>query len=595
VTTTTVPISSRRKARARRSLFSTVIRNPLGAIPIAILTIILIVSFTWPVLAPFDPAVPRLDQVNSPPNSVYLLGGDGQGRDILSRLLQASQLTMLGALTVAIVSLVIGVSVGLIAGYFGGAADSVANWASSLALAVPSIIVLIALYPVIGASVVLTMATFGVLVSPFLFRLVRTLTRSVRQELYVDAARVVGLSAPKIMARHILAAIRGPIILTTAGMVAAGILVQAGLEFLGLGSPGQATWGGMLQDAFLNIYRSPIAVLWPGLAIGITTGSLALLANAVRDAVEESTILDRGDTPSTVTTENDAEPVISASSLVSDRANAVLSARDLVVGFRDRDEVKIVVHGISFDIRPGEVLGLVGESGSGKSQTAFAILGLLSSGAEIVSGSIQFDGVELADGSRASRPLGRRIGYVPQEPTSNLDPCETVGLQLMAPLQHHLKYSKTKAYAESVSMLTRVGIREPEHVMRLYPHEISGGMAQRVLIAGAIACGAELIIADEPTTALDVTVQAEILELLRSLQRERGLSMLLITHNLGVVADICNRVAVMRAGRLAEMGDAEAVLTMPQHPYTRALMASSLESAPVRTERAIELTGGGVR
>jgi peptide/nickel transport system permease protein len=235
-------------------------------------------------------------------------------------------------------------------------------------------------------------------------------------------------------------------------------------------------------------------------------------------------------------------------------------------------------------------MGLVGESGSGKTQTAFAVLGLLSPGGTLLGGSsIRFDGVEV---SRLTEPerrglRGSRIGYIPQEPMSNLDPCFRVGEQLVEPLRTVSGMTKATAVQEALNLLERVGIPEPRRTFAAYPHEISGGMAQRVLIAGAVSGTPDLLIADEPTTALDVTVQAEVLDLLRDLQTEFGMAMLLVTHNFGVVADICDRVAVMQNGRIVEVNDVRPLFASPQHTYTKTLLNSTLEDSTPRTRHEV--------
>ena len=239
-------------------------------------------------------------------------------------------------------------------------------------------------------------------------------------------------------------------------------------------------------------------------------------------------------------------------------------------------------------VRRGEVLGLVGESGSGKSQTAFSILGLLPPEAKVSADNITFGGEELAGMSRSAmnRLRGCRIAYVPQEPMSNLDPSFKIGYQLTEPIRQHLGLSKKAAKARAIALLARVGIADPERTFKAYPHEISGGMAQRVLIAGAVSCDPELLIADEPTTALDVTVQAEVLDLMRSLQEERQMGMILVTHNFGVVADICDRIAVMQTGKIVETAPAGELFAHPQHAYTRMLLDSTLEDSVPRPQLA---------
>ncbi|MDD0858513.1 ABC transporter ATP-binding protein [Arthrobacter alpinus] len=227
----------------------------------------------------------------------------------------------------------------------------------------------------------------------------------------------------------------------------------------------------------------------------------------------------------------------------------------------------------------------MGESGSGKTQTAWSVLDLLPREAMILGGSITIDGQD-----RAKLPAGRRrallgdtLAYIPQEPMSNLDPSFTVGQQLTLPLRRTMGMSRGEANAKALALLERVGIADPERTFNSYPHQISGGMAQRVLIAGAVSCEPKVLVADEPTTALDVTVQAEVLDLLRSLQQERGMAMLLVTHNFGVVADICDRVAVMQHGRIVETGDVAEIFAAPKHPYTRMLLGSLLHEREPRT------------
>jgi len=263
----------------------------------------------------------------------------------------------------------------------------------------------------------------------------------------------------------------------------------------------------------------------------------------------------------------------------------LLDVAGLAVGYPQADgSVTRVVDNVSLDIRRGEVHGLIGESGSGKTQTAWSVLRLLPAGGEILQGSIRFDGEDLSKVSEARmRDIrGGRIAYIPQEPMSNLDPSFTIGSQLTEPMRIKLGVSKSEAKARALKLLGQVGIPNPERTFASYPHELSGGMAQRVLIAGAVSCEPALVIADEPTTALDVTIQAEILDLLRELQQELGVTILIVTHNFGVVADLCDRVSVMQKGRIVETGPARAVFADPQHPYTRSLFDAILDESQAR-------------
>ncbi|MFB8085552.1 dipeptide/oligopeptide/nickel ABC transporter permease/ATP-binding protein [Streptomyces sp. NPDC055992] len=562
-----------------------VLRNPLGGLSAALLLLIVAAVLLAPVIASQDPGASSLSQAFAGPSGGHPLGMDSAGRDILARVLYGGRTTLGGALLALAIALALGVPTGLFAGYRGGRFDSVANWTVNLVMALPAMVVLLASRAILGPDVHVLMIVLGVLVAPSFFRLVRGIVANVRGELYVDAAKVSGLSDTRIVARHVLTVVRGPIIIQVALVAGIAIALQAGLEFLGVGSGSTATWGAMLNEAFQNIQRAPRLILWPGLALGLTNCALVLLAGAVRDALE-----DQAPRPArrraVRAAEPAAEPAESADSADSAAPRAaLLSVRGLTVAYARPDGTdKEVVHGVDLDVRPGEIVGLVGESGSGKTQTAFSVLGLLPEGGRVTRGSITVNGLETAGmRERDHRALrGRTLAYVPQEPMSNLDPAFTIGSQLMEPVRHHLGLGRKEAADKARELLRLVEIPDPDRTLRLYPHEISGGMAQRVLIAGAMSCDPDLLIADEPTTALDVRVQAEVLDLLRRLRDERGLGVLLVTHNLGVVADVCDRVAVMNAGRIVETGTSEQILGAPQDPYTRTLLAAVLDDAPAR-------------
>ncbi|MFJ6854453.1 dipeptide/oligopeptide/nickel ABC transporter permease/ATP-binding protein [Streptomyces sp. NPDC091271] len=558
------------------------LRNPLGAISAGMLLLLVAGVVLAPLIAPQAPDVSSLGDAFAAPDGAHPMGMDSAGRDILSRILYGGRNTLGGAVVALAIALALGVPSGLYAGYYGGRFDSVANWAVNLVMALPAMVVLLASRAILGPNVWVLMIVLGVLVAPAFFRLVRGIVANVRKELYVDAAKVSGLSDTRIVARHILIVVRGPLIIQVALVAGIAIGLQAGLEFLGVGSGSAATWGAMLNEAFQNIQRAPLLILWPGLALGLTNGSLVLLAGALRDVLE-----DRGGEPAgrrrrrPRTQAAPPAPVVDSPS----EPGALLSVRGLTVTYARPDGTgKEVVHGIDLDVHPGEIVGLVGESGSGKTQTAFSVLGILPEGGRVASGSVMIKGQEVVGlPERAHRGLrGGTVAYVPQEPMSNLDPAFTVGSQLMEPMRHVLGISRKEAAERAIDLLRLVEIPDPARTMRLYPHEISGGMAQRVLIAGAMSCDPELLIADEPTTALDVRVQAEILGLLRRLQQDRGLGVLLVTHNLGVVADLCDRVAVMSDGRILETGTTDQVLRSPRDPYTRTLLGAVLDDAPVR-------------
>ncbi|MDQ0801454.1 dipeptide/oligopeptide/nickel ABC transporter permease/ATP-binding protein [Arthrobacter sp. SLBN-112] len=580
-------------APGRVSITRTVLRNPLGLTALIILTLIILISVVAPSFAPHSPTEVKIDKILAPPSADYVLGGDGAGRDVFSRLIWAGQNTLLGALIAVSIALVLGSLAGLVAGYFGRAFDATSSWGANILMALPHMIVLLALYQTLGGSMYSTMAVFGVMLSPGFFRLVRNQVIAVKNELYVDAARVSGLSDTRIISRHVLRVVRSPIIIQTAIIAGIAIIIQSGLEFLGLGDPATPTWGGILQNAFSNIYIDPPGILWPGLVIAATVASLVLLGNAIRDGLQgprasaaRPRALPRHGHGQSRT--HNTEP------LNTDSGNGpLLRVQDIQVGYGSTANPLTVVRGVSFDVAAGEIVGIVGESGSGKTQTAFSILGLLPRGGRVLSGSIQFRGrdITFAPENEMQKLRGRELSYIPQEPMSNLDPSFTIGHQLVEPMQAVLKISKEEARKRSLALLERVGIADPERTFRSYPHEISGGMAQRVLIAGAVSCEPKLLIADEPTTALDVTVQAEVLDLLRDLQREMGMGIVLVTHNFGVVADLCDRVVVMQNGRVVETNDAETLFSAPSDPYTQALLAATLDGAPPRPPLAVTAAG----
>jgi ABC-type dipeptide/oligopeptide/nickel transport system ATPase component/ABC-type dipeptide/oligopeptide/nickel transport system permease subunit len=565
----------------RRSSLRRLLRHPIGAICLGFLVLVAAFGLFSPWLAPVDPNATDLAAVNAGPFSEgHLLGADATGRDILSRLMWGTRPTLLGCLIVLAVSLSVGLTSGLVAGFYRGKIDAFINFLSDAVMSLPGIVLLISLYALTGPNIIAAMAVFGLLIAPTYFRLVRSIVVGVRHELYVDAAKVVGLSDARIIAKHVLWAVRAPVIIQTSFILAAGIGIQAGVEFLGLGDPAQPSWGTVLQNSFDNLYNNRPGMIWPALLISLTIMALVLLGNVLRDVLQSAAqsrdlkparrreLLREARTARAGAAPEDAAKVA---------ADVILSIRGLRVGYPGNDQrVREVVHGVDLDVRRGEIHGLVGESGSGKSQIAFSTLGILPRQAVVLGGSIRLDGTDLlGDDDALRRARGRRIAYVPQEPMSNLDPAFTVGAQLVYGLRAARKMSKPDAGRELLGLLARVGIDDPERVFRLYPHQISGGMAQRVLICGAVAANPDLIVADEPTTALDVTVQAEVLELLRELRDERGLAMILVTHNLGVVADLCDAVSVMKDGRIVERSDVDALFASPAHDYTRELLSAS--------------------
>ena len=583
---------------ARSHLARRFARNPLGVAALSVLVLIVLAVICAPLLTSYNPNAVSVLNILQGPGAGHLLGTDGAGRDVWSRLLYGGRYTLAGALLATVVAAVLGIASGLVAGYYGKWFESAASWVTTLLMALPGIVVLLAARSVLGPSLWTVMIIFGVLLVPAFYRLVYAAVSGVRNELFVDAARVSGVSDLRIIARHILTVVRAPIILQASIVFGIAIAVQVGLDFLGFGDQSIPTWGNMLNDGFTNLYRDPQLVIWPGLAVVITGVALTLFANALRDELEQSARPRRrrrraaavsAAAVSAATTEpvrpDSGTIVHSETSSTAPAPPLLLHIEDLAVGYPQADgSVTRVVDNVSLDIRRGQVHGLIGESGSGKTQTAWSVLRLLPAGGEILEGSIRLDSEDLSrvPSAKMRDIRGGRIAYIPQEPMSNLDPSFTIGSQLTEPMRIKLGVSKTEAKARALKLLGQVGIPNPERTFASYPHELSGGMAQRVLIAGAVSCEPDLIIADEPTTALDVTIQADILDLLRELQQELGVTILIVTHNFGVVADLCDQVSVMQKGRIVETGPARSVFADPQHPYTRSLFDAILDESPAR-------------
>ncbi|WP_245592458.1 dipeptide/oligopeptide/nickel ABC transporter permease/ATP-binding protein [Actinomadura rifamycini] len=560
----------RRRSAARRLL-----RDPQAAVTAALLLVIVLLGLLAPLLAEHGPNEASLDAINADPGTPgYPLGGDGSGRDIFARLLHSINTSVVSALVGTSIALAIGVTAGLIGGYFERRIRGVTEWVFSLIMTLPGLLLLIVLMPVTGGDFRVTMAIFGVLLSPGVYRLVRNQVLGVKNEPYVDAARVAGLTGRRIMGRHILVVVRGPVVIAAAFLAGQSIGVQSGLAFLGVGPATTPSFGAMISEGFLNLYQEPLQFVWPSLLLGVMTAALVLFGNALRDTLQGAR-----PKPSKVVPAPTRRAAPAAGADAAPAAGGLLTVEDLAIAYpAPSGELDEVVSGVTLNLSSGETLGLVGESGSGKTQTAFAVLGVLPAEAVVTRGSIRLDGRELLGLGEGElrRVRGRSIAYVPQEPMSNLDPSFTVGAQLVEGVRAAAtsRISRRDARARVLALLKRVGIPDPERTFRSYPHQISGGMAQRVLIAGAVASRPLLLIADEPTTALDVTVQAEILDLLRDLEKELNMAVLLVTHDFGVVADICDRVAVMRRGEIVETGTTAELFGEPRHAYTRMLLDS---------------------
>lgn len=551
--------------------------QPLGVIAAAFILLVVILGILAPFIAPYPAGKQDLLVTLSGPTAEHWLGTDTLGRDILSRLLFAIIPSLGYAAVATVVFLAVGIPFGILAGYRGGRIDSIISRTAELAMSIPAIIILLVVLAVFASNPVAAMIALGILASPGLIRVVRGSTIVVKEESYVTAATVAGVRPSRIMATHIIRRVLGPILVQASVFLGAALVIQAALAFLGLLSPSgdQPTWGGMIGEASQVISFTAWPLVPPGFAIILMVLAFGLLGDAIRDATADDAAL------LAPRRKRKAAPTPEARTpLGLDTQGHLLRVENLRVGL---DSGVTLVDDATFTVDKGEIVAVVGESGCGKSVTALATLGLLPPGLHIEGGTVIFDSVDLRAGGAAAYAAirGSGIGYIAQDALGSLDPTHTVDSHLREVVARHETMSASALKARTRELLQQVQIADPERVLKLYPHEISGGMAQRINIAIALAGRPRLIIADEPTTALDVTVQSEILQLLRHLQRSTGMSVLIITHNWGVVADIADRAVVMYAGEVVEMGDVYTVFEAPGFPYTAALLAADPSTSPL--------------
>jgi peptide/nickel transport system permease protein len=555
------------------------LRRPVAVVCAGYLAVLVGIAVVAPIAMPSvnEQNAGDLFATNLLPSWAHPLGTDTLGRDVLSRLLVGDRVTLIGVAEALVVVLVLAVPLGLAAGYLGGWTDRVVSWLADLTFSLPAVVIIVVVLSIFPTSMLAGMTTLGVIAAPGIMRVIRSATLPVREELYIKAAEASGLSRAYILTRHILPRISGVVIVQASLLAAVALGVQTGLAFLKLLVAAPApSWGGMVADGASVLLLHPWLIVPPGATIAVTMLALSLLGDAVRDAAVETWSVPVAAKRTRATAVRASAPAPSP-----DRA-PLLAVQQLSVSFPAGGQHVQVVEDVTFDVGAGEIVGIVGESGCGKSVTSAAVIGLLPGAGRIDGGSIWFGGRDLAQAGEAElrKIRGRKIGFVSQEPMVSLDPCYRVGFQIAEAVRQHRGLSRSAARAQTLELLRDMHFADPAAVARRYPHELSGGMAQRVAIARALAGEPELLIADEPTTALDVTVQAEILELIRELQVTRRMAVLIVTHDWGVVADLCDRVVVMYAGQIVERSAAQSIFDSPLHPYTEALLASNPHLAP---------------
>ncbi|WP_127142681.1 dipeptide/oligopeptide/nickel ABC transporter permease/ATP-binding protein [Pelagibacterium montanilacus] len=565
---TTSPATS-----SRLSSWSLLLNNRLATGGLIILGLIALLAILAPILPLDDPnATSPADRLQPPLTEGHLLGTDQLGRDVLSRLIWGSQISIAVGLAATAIAALFGSIIGLVAGYAGGRTDNVMMRGIDMLMAFPYILLALAIVAVLGPSLINALYAIAIVNIPFFARNVRGVTVGLVSREFVDAARLSGKGHASILFTEVLPGVLPVIVITMSTTVGWMILETAGLSFLGLGAqPPQADLGSMLGEGRRVLFTAPHVSVIPGLMIFALVMSINLLGDGVRDVLDprlRAGDLTRPRSMTRLERRSKPEPRI--------ETDAILDVQGLETSFQKGRKTVPAVKDISFSLKKGECLGLIGESGSGKSVTALSLLGLVASPpGMITNGAVYIEGEDVFSrtetGVRALR--GSKVAYVFQDPLTTLHPLFKVGDQIAEAILAHRRINRSEARSRALELMEKVGIRDAKERVDAFPHEMSGGQRQRIGIAMALANDPDIIIADEPTTALDVTVQARILDLLQDLRRERGMALLLITHDFGVVAQVCDRVAVMKDGDIVEAGITGEVLADPQHAYTRKLIA----------------------
>lgn len=559
-------------------------RNKLAAMGAVVLSIIVVLVLLTPILPLQNPDITATaDRFKRPFTDGHLLGTDHLGRDLLSRLLWGTRLSLAVGVAAAVLAAFFGSAIGITAGYFGGKVDNIFMRGVDMLMAFPYILLALAIVAALGPGLMNALIAVAAVNVPFFARNIRGITVGLAGREFIDAARLAGMGHTRIILTELLPNVLPVIIIAMSTTVGWMILETAGLSFLGLGSqPPQADLGSMLGEARSALISHPHTSVVPGIMIFLIVMSINLLGDGVRDALDPRLRSGALSRPLPTTLVNRKGNIPAAT-------DDLLAIQELETQFHVGKRIYKAVGGVSLAVKPGECLGVIGESGSGKSVTALSVMGLVASPPGVITGgAVRFQGEDLvgAPYEKLRQKRGDRVAYIFQDPLSTLHPLYKVGQQLAEAIQSHHRVSNAEARTRAIQLLKDVRIPNAESRVDNYPHEMSGGMRQRVGIAMSLANEPDVIIADEPTTALDVTVQAQILSLLDDLRRERGLAIIFITHDFGVVAQLCDRMAVMYAGRIVEEGPTSSVLSHPLHPYTKRLIACVPELGEGRRELA---------
>ncbi|MFD7069979.1 dipeptide/oligopeptide/nickel ABC transporter permease/ATP-binding protein [Streptomyces sp. NPDC059913] len=539
------------------------LRTPLGVTALTACLLVALVAVLGPVLLGDRAARIDTDAINQGSSAAHLLGTDQLGRDIAARVVVATRPTLRLTLLAAVIGVGGGLLLGVAPAVVGRRPGRLITAVVGVLVAFPGLLFLLFLATVFGVGTTGAVFAVGLAMVPPMARLVQNLTASVAGSDYVAAARILGVGRFRMVVRHLLPNIAEPSVLF-ATQATGGILVAfSGLSFLGLGvQPPQYDWGRLLNEQLNRVFVNPAAALAPGAAVVLTGLMFGLVGEVLAQAGGRRA-------PRTAEPAPPPQPSpTTGEAAVAGDDGALVRVRGLRVTFPGGRQA---VRGISLDIHAGEAVGLVGESGSGKSLSALALADLVPHPGRVSADALRFDGADL----RADPRLGTGLAMVFQDPMASLNPALRVGRQLAEVAEVHLGASRARAAARAVDRLGAVRIAAPQRRARQRPHEYSGGMRQRAVIAMGLMGRPRLIIADEPTTALDTVVQKQVLGLLAEVREESGAALLLISHDLAVVAQVCERVLVMYAGLIVEDLPVGELLGGAAHPYTRALVGTA--------------------
>ncbi|WP_439379577.1 dipeptide/oligopeptide/nickel ABC transporter permease/ATP-binding protein [Amycolatopsis lexingtonensis] len=558
--------------RRRGSVWLAAVRTPVGACSAVLLAVVVVLAVVAPLVWGDGAAAIDTDAIGQGPSGAHPFGTDSLGRDLLLRTLVATRLSI----GLAVLATVIGVGTGVV---LGTLPSVLPRWAGRLlvaavdiAVAFPGLLLALFFAVIFGVGTQGAVLAIAFAMAPGFARLVQTLSASVSGRDFIAAARIAGVGRIRLLVRHVLPNIGEPLVVNATIGAGSSLLAFAGLSFLGIGVQApDYDWGRLLREGLDGIYVSPVAALAPAGAVVLAGLAFNLVGETVAAVVGVRTRATRraaGPLP--------APRPAPAGEPVSD---AVLVVENLQVAFPGPGGWTVPVRGVSFTVRAGEAIGVVGESGSGKSLTALAVSRLIEAPGVVTADRLEFAGKPLA--SATDRELGTSLAMVFQDPMTSFNPARRVGGQLAEVSERHHGLSRRQAFARAVEKLAAVRVPAAARRARQYPHEFSGGMRQRAMIGMGLMGEPKLVIADEPTTALDVTVQRQVLRLLARTRETEGAAILLISHDIAVVSQTCERMLVMYAGRVVEDLPAGGEA---RHPYTRALLATTVDLDTDRDE-----------